>query len=45
MSFIRGLEDWKEYKNGFVSEMVHCMNETNRGFWGYRQFLTIAYYK
>lgn len=29
---IKGLEDWKGYKNGFISETVHCMNETEEAF-------------
>lgn len=29
---IKGLEDWKAYKNGFISETVHCMNKTKEAF-------------
>lgn len=32
VKLIKGIKDWKVYKNGFVSEGVHCMNETDEAF-------------
>jgi hypothetical protein len=25
-------KDWKEYKNGYIAETVHCMNKTKNAF-------------